>query len=86
MNTMLHQRIQLPHCLMDAYVPALHIAPHLARQSIVICPGGGYNHLSDREAEPIALTFAAMGFNAYVVYYRFAPHRHRPPCWMWPRP
>ena len=71
-----HQRIQLPYCHMDAYVPTLRTAPGVKRPSVVICPGGGYEHLSDREAEPIALVFAAMGFNAFVVWYRIAPHHH----------
>lgn len=71
-----HQRIQLPHCHMDAYIPTLKTAPGVKRPSVVICPGGGYEHLSDREAEPVALVFASMGFNAYVVWYRIAPHRH----------
>ena len=74
-----HQRIQLPHCHMDTYIPTLKTAPGMKRPSIVICPGGGYQHLSDREAEPVALVFAAMGFNAYVVWYRLAPDRHPAP-------
>ena len=32
-----------------------------ARPAIVICPGGAYLNCSDREAEPVALRFAAMG-------------------------
>lgn len=40
------------------------------RPAVLICPGGGYNHLSDREAEPIALRFMAMGYQAFVVRYR----------------
>ena len=34
------------------------------RPAILICPGGGYFNCSDREAEPIALRFAAMGYHA----------------------
>ena len=74
-----HQRIQLPFCPMDAYIPTLKTAPGQKRPSVVICPGGGYEFLSDREAEPIALAFAARGFNAYVVWYRVAPNRHPSP-------
>lgn len=74
-----HQRIQLPHCVMDTYIPALSTAPDVKRPSIIVCPGGGYQHLSDREAEPVALAFAAMGFNAFVVWYRLAPSRHPAP-------
>lgn len=73
MNT---HRIELPHCHMDAYVPALSITPKKPRPTIIICPGGGYRFTSEREAEPIALVFAAMGFNAFVVYYRVAPNRY----------
>ena len=45
------------------------------RISVVICPGGGYHFLSEREAEPIALAFTAYGMNAFIVRYRVAPHR-----------
>ena len=40
------------------------------RPAVLICPGGGYRFLSDREAEPIALRFMAMGYQAFVVRYR----------------
>lgn len=39
------------------------------RPAILICPGGGYFTCSDREAEPIALSFAAMGYAAFVLRY-----------------
>ena len=39
------------------------------RPAIVIFPGGGYWFTSAREADPIALTFAAKGFQAIVVDY-----------------
>jgi len=45
------------------------ISPDYKRQSVVICPGGGYEFTSDREAEPIALRFMAAGFNAFVLRY-----------------
>lgn len=50
------------------------LTPDLHRPALVICPGGGYEHLSHREAEPIALTFAAMGYNTFIVWYRLAPN------------
>ena len=40
------------------------------RGAILICPGGGYHGVSPREAEPIALAFAAKGFNTFVLWYR----------------
>ena len=39
------------------------------RPAILICPGGGYFNCSDREAEPIALKFASMGYHAFVLRY-----------------
>ena len=39
------------------------------RPAILICPGGGYFNCSDREAEPIALRFASMGYQAFVLRY-----------------
>ena len=39
------------------------------RPTVVVCPGGAYRFCSAREAEPIALSFNAAGFNAVVVYY-----------------
>lgn len=65
--------INLPHCQMTVYIPDLVADPAVRRATIVIAPGGGYTHLSTRESEPIALTFAAMGMNAVVVRYRVAP-------------
>lgn len=50
----------------------------LLRPGIVVCGGGAYMYVSDREMEPVALRFAAMGFNVYVVRYRVAPYRY--PC------
>lgn len=39
------------------------------RPMILICPGGGYEHVSPREAEPIALQFLSFGCNAAVLWY-----------------
>lgn len=39
------------------------------RPAVVICPGGGYLYCSEREAEPIALRYAAKGFHAFVLRY-----------------
>ncbi|MGL4738436.1 MAG: alpha/beta hydrolase [Cellulosilyticaceae bacterium] len=46
------------------------------RASVVICPGGGYGYVSDREAEPIVLKFMAAGYNAFVLHYSGAPKRY----------
>ncbi|MBQ7887000.1 MAG: alpha/beta hydrolase [Clostridia bacterium] len=58
--------------VMDAYVPRVsrEIDPAIRRPAIVVCPGGGYEFCSEREAEPVALRFLAEGFNVFVVWYR----------------
>lgn len=45
------------------------------RPCLVICPGGGYGMVSQREAEPIAFHFLPQGYNVFVVRYSVAPHR-----------
>ena len=45
------------------------------RPAILILPGGGYGHTSLREAEPVALRFAARGYAAFVLHYSCAPSR-----------
>lgn len=41
---------------------------------LVICPGGGYGMVSEREGEPIALQFLSEGYRVFVVHYSVAPH------------
>lgn len=51
--------------------PELHAQPHRA---VIICPGGGYRFLSEREAEPVALEFLAAGFQVFILYYGIGSH------------
>lgn len=39
------------------------------RPAVLICPGGAYLNLSDREAEPVAMKFLAMGYHAFILRY-----------------
>ena len=39
------------------------------RPAVIICPGGGYEYTSAREAEPIALKMMSFGYQAFVLYY-----------------
>ena len=41
----------------------------LKRPMVVICPGGGYSFLSERESEPIALKYVSAGFHAAILRY-----------------
>jgi acetyl esterase/lipase len=44
------------------------------RPAILVFPGGGYQFCSDREAEPIALTYFKHGYNAFVLRYSVKPY------------
>lgn len=39
------------------------------RPAVLICPGGAYLGLSDREGEPVAMKFVSMGYHAFVLRY-----------------
>lgn len=39
------------------------------RPAVIICPGGGYEYLSDREGQTIAMRFSSYGINAFVLKY-----------------
>lgn len=72
---MLTQTLQLyagrPDVTLTAYI--LADSPELLngkkRPAVLVCPGGAYLTCSDREAEPVALRFAAMGYHAFVLRY-----------------
>jgi acetyl esterase/lipase len=50
------------------------------RPAMLVIPGGGYFFCSDREAEPIALSYMAAGFNAFVLRYSLEANA------AWPQP
>ena len=39
------------------------------RRAVIVCPGGGYNHVSPREAEPVAAQFLAAGYAPFILNY-----------------
>lgn len=49
-----------------------------ARPAILICPGGAYLFCSDREGEPVASRFNAMGYHAFVLRYSVYYERKEP--------
>lgn len=57
------------------YLPAMG----MAREAIIVCPGGGYGRLAPHEGEPIAQWLNGLGIAAFVLRYRVAPHRHPTP-------
>lgn len=60
---------------LDAHVTGyLHenhdrVIAHRMRPAMVVCPGGGYDHLSKRETDPPALAFFSEGYNVFLLSY-----------------
>lgn len=55
---------------LDTYIQQkVTIDPDYRMPAIIICPGGGYEFISNRESEPMALSFAAQGYQAFVLNY-----------------
>ena len=70
----LHQEGSLPGAHLVTYIQEYSDAMAINdRPLILLCPGGGYTRTSDREAEPMALKFLAMGYHAAVLRYSCAP-------------
>ena len=45
------------------------LVAHKTRPAIIICAGGAYRWLSPREKDPVALHFAAMGWQTFLIEY-----------------
>jgi len=60
-----------PETSLEGYILdcELTLGQEKKRPAIVVCPGGGYVYCSPREAEPVALRYAAKGFHAFVLRY-----------------
>ncbi len=43
------------------------------RTALILCPGGGYYKVSDREGEPVALRFAGLGYAVFWLKYQIDP-------------
>lgn len=71
---MQYSKINFTEKFEDSYIEAyLHGTPDEIkidkRRAIVVCPGGGYGFLSEREAEPVALQYFAAGLNVFTLRY-----------------
>lgn len=68
---MIHEKFNLnEEAYMTTYIVDDPLEQNRKRPVVVICPGGGYEFCSPREAEPVALAFNAAGIHAVVVNYR----------------
>ena len=76
---MIYEKIRLPHGgILTAYCPdnLTEINDTRSWPGVLICPGGAYAMVSQREAEPIALQMVAHDICAFVLEYDVAPARY----------
>ena len=81
---MIHKKIEIKARGMEAvgnlYTyfldSSIEMRPDEKRPVILMCPGGGYEMTSDREAEPMAMQFLAMGYHVAVLRYSVCPVRY----------
>ncbi len=59
---------------LDCYLQP-QMFPKRKRPAVLILPGGGYEHVSEREAEPVAMRYLSCGYQAFVLRYSVAPLR-----------
>ena len=77
-HSILTEEIRVPGTLGSAYLENffLDVTDKFTVQErplVLVCPGGGYNHTSDRESEIVAMQFNAMGYHTAVLRYSCAP-------------
>ncbi len=85
---MIHKQINLktyyPSLPNDVYLTSycpdnyLEFSNNRHRKCVLVLPGGGYEFLSDREAEPIALRFAGYDIASFVLKYSIKPNLKYP--------
>ena len=81
---MIHKKIEIKAHGMEAvgnlYTyfldSSIEMRPNEKRPVILMCPGGGYEMTSDREAEPMAMQFLARGYHVAVLRYSVCPVRY----------
>ena len=81
---MIHKKIEIKARGMEAvgnlYTyfldSSIEMRPNEKRPVILMCPGGGYEMTSDREAEPMAMQFLAMGYHVAILRDSVCPVRY----------
>ena len=81
---MIHKKIEIKARGMEAvgnlYTyfldSSIEMRPNEKRPVILMCPGGGYEMTSDREAEPMAMQCLAMGYHVAILRYSVCPVRY----------
>lgn len=68
-------RVTLQTYIHDKYTNDFQIKK---RPALIILPGGAYSFLSERESEPVAITFLKEGFNTFILNYSVGDYSKYP--------
>lgn len=82
MNTQVIQLFEgMSDATLTAYIQDLFVDDKLfgKRPAVIICPGGAYLGITEKEAEPVALKFLAAGYHAFVLRYSIGAEMGRFP-------
>lgn len=63
---------------LTAYLPGRYLPKEFTEQprpAVIVCPGGAYGFLSEREGESIVAKFLSAGCNCFLLRYSVAPAR-----------
>lgn len=65
---------QLPEAILEVYLwePSSEMWTGKTRPMVILCPGGAYCYVSDREGDPLAMEFWCSGCHAAILKY-FVP-------------
>ena len=74
---MIYSKINHTEKFEDSYLEAYIHEPYAElkinkRRAIIVCRGGGYGWLSEREGEPVGLQYFAAGLNVFLLRYSIA--------------
>lgn len=69
-----HERVSEEGADLTAYLLSpVSCDPQRRRPAIILCPGGGYRFVSDREDQPVAMEYLSAGCQVFVLHYHTFP-------------
>ena len=77
MKLFIFQPEGVENCEVTAYLQTSGFSKEMKERlipAVVICPGGGYGMVSDREAAPVAKEYFAAGYHVFVLNYSTKEH------------
>ena len=65
----IHMQEGVSIATLTAYIQDSPMEQYLDRPAMIICPGGAYIGITEKETEPVALRFLSAGYQSFVLKY-----------------